>query len=59
MKSRSVLRAVGTQDKVKEKITNIAQQYELDEIMIVSNIYYLEDRKRSFELIKSAFSDEI
>ena len=59
MKSRSVLRAVGTQDKVKEKITNIAQQYQLDEIMVVSNMYYLEDRKRSFELIKSAFSDEI
>ena len=56
MKSRSVLRAVGTQDQVKEKITNIAQQYQLDEIMIVSNMYYLEDRKRSFELIKTAFT---
>ncbi|MFY0642726.1 MAG: LLM class flavin-dependent oxidoreductase [Bermanella sp.] len=56
MKSRSALRVVGTQDQVKEKITNIAQQYQLDEIMIVSNMYYLEDRKRSFELIKAAFT---
>lgn len=56
MKSRSVLRAVGTQDQVKEKITNIAQQYQLNEIMIVSNMYYIEDRKRSFELIKMAFT---
>jgi luciferase family oxidoreductase group 1 len=56
MKSRSALRAVGTAEQVKTKITAIAQQFGADEIMMVSNMYYLEDRKRSFELVKQAFS---
>jgi len=56
MKSRSALRAVGTADQVKSKITAIAQRFAADEIMMVSNMYYLEDRKRSFELVKHAFS---
>jgi luciferase family oxidoreductase group 1 len=56
MKSRSALRAVGTPEQVKTKITSIAQQFQLDEVMIVTNMYYLEDRKRSYELIKKAFT---
>jgi alkanesulfonate monooxygenase SsuD/methylene tetrahydromethanopterin reductase-like flavin-dependent oxidoreductase (luciferase family) len=55
MKSRAQLRAVGTPRQVKEKIVNIAQQFELDEVMIVTNMYYLQDRKRSFELVKNSF----
>jgi len=52
MKSRDRLRAVGTPDQVKAKLTAIQQDFELDELMLVSNCYYLEDRKRCFELLK-------
>jgi luciferase family oxidoreductase group 1 len=55
MRSRSALRAVGTAEQVKTKLTAIAQRFKVDEIMMVSNMYYLEDRKRNFELIKQAF----
>ncbi len=58
MKSRNGLRAVGTPDQVKSKITAIAQRFAVDEIMMVSNMYYLSDRKRSFELVMNAFSQE-
>jgi len=40
---------------VKEKMCAIAEQFGVDEMMVVSNMYYLEDRKRSFELLKEAF----
>ena len=53
--SRNELRAVGTPEQVRNKITSIAQRFGVDEIMIVTNMYYLEDRKRSFELIMNAF----
>ena len=53
--SRNELRAVGTPEQVKNKITSIAQRFSVDEIMVVTNMYYLEDRKRSFELLKKAF----
>ena len=53
--SRNELRAVGTPEQVKNKITSIAQRFAVDEIMMVTNMYYMEDRKRSFELIKKAF----
>jgi luciferase family oxidoreductase group 1 len=55
MRSRDTLRAVGTPEQVKAKLSNIAQRFKVDEIMMVSNMYYLEDRKRNFELIKQAF----
>jgi luciferase family oxidoreductase group 1 len=58
IKSRNGLRAVGTPDQVKSKITAIAQRFAVDEIMMVSNMYYLSDRKRSFELVMNAFSQE-
>lgn len=52
---RSQLRAVGTPEQVKIKISQIAQSFMLDEIMVVTNMYYFEDRKRSFELLKQVF----
>jgi len=52
---RETLRAVGTPQQVKEKMCAIAEQFGVDEMMVVSNMYYLEDRKRSFELLKEAF----
>ncbi len=55
IQSRSRCRAVGTAEQVKIKLENLAQQYNVDEIMAVTNMYYLQDRKRSFELLKQAF----
>ncbi len=52
---RSQLRAVGTPEQVKTKISQIAQGFMLDEIMVVTNMYYFADRKRSFELLKQVF----
>ncbi len=53
--SRALNRAVGTPDQVREKISNIARTYAADEVMAVTNMYYFEDRKRSFELLMQAF----
>ncbi len=55
IKSRSRWRAVGTAEQVKEKVADVAQKFAVDEVMVVSNSYYLEDRKRCFELLKQAF----
>jgi luciferase family oxidoreductase group 1 len=55
IQSRSHLRAIGTPQQVKEKIQSIATEFLVDEIMVVTNMYYLEDRKRSFELLKQQF----
>jgi luciferase family oxidoreductase group 1 len=55
MDERQNLRAVGTQKHVKERVSAIADAFGVDEIMAVSNMYYLDDRKRSFELLKQAF----
>ena len=57
IKSRNTLRAVGTPEQVKSKIEAIAQRFAVDEIMMVSNMHYLSDRKRSFELVMNAFSE--
>jgi luciferase family oxidoreductase group 1 len=56
MRSRDSLRAMGTPDQVKTKLTAIAQRFKVDELMMVSNMYYLEDRKRNFELIMQEFN---
>lgn len=56
IKTRSQLRAVGTAEQVKEKITHIADLFQLDEVMMVTNMYYPEDRKRSFELVSGVFA---
>lgn len=53
--SRENSRASGTPAQVKDKIEQLAILHQADEIMAVTNMYYLEDRKRSFELLKRAF----
>ena len=54
--SRENSRASGTPTQVRQRIEALAAQHQADEIMAVTNIYYLEDRKRSFELLRQAFS---
>jgi luciferase family oxidoreductase group 1 len=54
--SRENSRAAGTPAQVKERIAQLAELYQADEIMAVTNMYYLEDRKRSFELLRTAFT---
>ena len=53
--SRENSRASGTPLRVRQRIEELAALHQADEIMAVTNIYYLEDRKRSFELLKKAF----
>ena len=55
--SRESSRAAGTPPQVRERILQLVQQHQADEIMAVTNMYYLEDRKRSFELLMGAMSD--
>ena len=52
---RQSSRACGTQQQVKQKIETIAALHDADEIMAVTNMYYLKDRKRSFQLLREAF----
>jgi alkanesulfonate monooxygenase SsuD/methylene tetrahydromethanopterin reductase-like flavin-dependent oxidoreductase (luciferase family) len=54
--SRSKNRAVGSPDQVRQKVTAIARDYGADEVMVVTNMFHFEDRKRSFELLMQAFS---
>jgi luciferase family oxidoreductase group 1 len=49
--SRAAGRAVGTPAQVWEQLKRLAEDHEADEIMAVTNMYYLDDRKRSFELL--------
>ncbi|MEZ5571137.1 MAG: LLM class flavin-dependent oxidoreductase [Halioglobus sp.] len=53
--SRENSRAAGTPQQVKAKIEQLAAAHNADEIMAVTNMYYLEDRKRSFALLHNAF----
>jgi luciferase family oxidoreductase group 1 len=54
--SRENSRAAGTPAQVKERIAQLAERHQADEIMAVTNMYYLQDRKRSFELLRKAFT---
>ncbi len=54
--SRETSRAVGTPQQVREQVENLARLHGADEIMAVTNMYYFEDRKRSFELLMEAMS---
>ncbi len=47
---------VGTPKECKEKIENLAKEYDVDEIMIVNVTYSFEDRKKSYELLAKEFS---
>ncbi len=49
--SRAPSRAVGTPEQVWQQIDKLVQQHDADEIMAVTNMYYFEDRQRSFELL--------
>ncbi len=53
--SRENSRAAGTPQQVRQRIEQLAALHHADEIMAVTNMYYFEDRKRSFELLQKAF----
>jgi luciferase family oxidoreductase group 1 len=53
--SRENSRAAGTPQQVRQKIEQLAALHHADEVMAVTNMYYFEDRKRSFELLQKAF----
>jgi luciferase family oxidoreductase group 1 len=53
---RTDTRAVGTPEQVREQVSHLARLHNADEIMAVTNIYYFEDRKRSFELLAGIFA---
>ena len=42
---------MGTPEQVWRQIGELASLHDADEIMAVTNMYYFEDRKRSFELL--------
>lgn len=54
--SRDNSRAAGTPQEVRAQVEKLAALHDADELMAVTNMYYFEDRKRSFELLKQAFS---
>ena len=43
---------------MKLQIEQLAARHQADEIMAVSNMYYFEDRKRSFALLRDAFKHQ-
>jgi luciferase family oxidoreductase group 1 len=53
--SRENSRAVGTPAQVREQVSRLAAEHNADEVMAVTNMYYFEDRKRSFALLKDVF----
>ena len=53
--SREHSRAAGTPRQVGKRIEQLAEMHDADEIMAVTNMYYIKDRKRSFELLREAF----
>lgn len=54
--SRENSRAVGTPGQVREQVSRLAAEHAADEVMAVTNMYYFEDRKRSFQLLREAFN---
>lgn len=55
IEQRSQNRAVGTPEQVCSSIKDVAKRFSADEVMIVTNMFYEKDRRRSFELVKGAF----
>ncbi len=45
----------GTKDQVKEQLTKLANDFDIDEIIVAAMTYSQEDRMRSFELLAEAF----
>lgn len=54
--SRSQNRAVGNPEQVHQRVTQVANTFGADEVMALTNMYFFDDRKRSFELLMQAFS---
>jgi len=46
---------VGSAEKVKKELTAFLQETNVDEIMVASHVFYLEAKKRSYELIAPFF----
>lgn len=46
----------GTPGDVHQRVSELASLYDVDEIMAVTNTYFLDDRMRSFELLQQAFA---
>ena len=42
---------VGTPEQVADRLEQLAEEYQADEIMLVSNVYEFNDKLKSFELI--------
>jgi len=52
--SREHARITGTPAQVAEQVEYFRKLHQCDELMAVTNMYYFEDRKRSFELLYEA-----
>lgn len=48
----------GTPGKVKKQLTQLADEYDVDEIVVVTITYDFKDRLRSYELLSEAFELE-
>lgn len=48
----------GNREQVKEKLTRLANDFDVNEIMVTTMTYSFEDRIRSFELLAEAFELE-
>lgn len=46
---------IGSAEKVKEKLTGIAERYGIDEFMVLTNVYDFEERKQSYERLAELF----
>jgi luciferase family oxidoreductase group 1 len=55
--SRRDSRIAGTPEQVRDQVRQVQSLHHCDEIMAVTNMYYFEDRKRSFELLYSAVNE--
>ena len=56
IQSRANSRAVGTPEQVREQLLKFAEVHQADEIMAVTNMFYFEDRKKSFQLVMDVMS---
>jgi len=48
----------GTKEQVKEQLTKLATDFDIDEIIVAAMTYSQQDRIRSFELLAEAFELE-
>ena len=57
IKANQNTRAVGSPATVKEKLLEIAQRFNADELVILSITHDVEARRRSYELLSEAWHD--